>query len=115
MVLPLSASQCPAGSSVPPTQARRFIYKSFVVAGQGKRTVPQAGFTGKNNERTETENMIGGSNKLLGIAAAAELLAVPERRLRDHYRRWGIRAYKVGRELRFRERDLWSWVESNAA
>jgi excisionase family DNA binding protein len=59
--------------------------------------------------------MIGGSNRLMDLAAAADVLAVPKRRLRDHWRDWGIRAYKVGRELRFRERDLWSWLESNAA
>jgi hypothetical protein len=59
--------------------------------------------------------VLGGSNRLLDIAAAAELLCIPERRLRDHWQRWGIRAFKVGRELRFRERDLWSWLERNQA
>ncbi len=52
----------------------------------------------------------GGSNRLLDVAKAAEYLDVPERRLRDNWRRWGIRAYKVGRELRFRERDLESYL-----
>jgi excisionase family DNA binding protein len=45
---------------------------------------------------------------------AADYLAIPERRLRDNWRRWKIRAYKVGRELRFRERDLETWLERNA-
>jgi hypothetical protein len=55
----------------------------------------------------------GGSNQLLNLANAAAHLDMPERRLRDNYRQWGIPAYKVGRELRFRVRDLESHVESN--
>jgi len=55
----------------------------------------------------------GGSNRLLSVKLAAEYLAVPERRLRDNWRRWQIRAYRVGRELRFRERDLESWLDMN--
>lgn len=56
----------------------------------------------------------GGSNRLLDIPKAAAYLDVPPRRLRDNWRRWGISACKVGRELRFRERDLESWLASNA-
>jgi excisionase family DNA binding protein len=56
----------------------------------------------------------GGSNRLLSISTAAEYLAIPERRLRDNWRRWGLRAYRVGRELRFRERDLENWLERNS-
>ncbi len=55
----------------------------------------------------------GGSNRLLTLSQAAEYLATPERRLRDNWRRWGIRAYKVGRELRFRERDIESYLARN--
>lgn len=58
---------------------------------------------------------LGGSNKLLSLRDAADLLSVPERRLRDYWRIWGIKTYKVGRELRFRERDLWTWLETRQA
>lgn len=57
---------------------------------------------------------VGGSNRLLNIPHAAELLDVPVRRLRDQWRAWGIPAFRVGRELRFRERDLWAWIEKQA-
>jgi len=53
----------------------------------------------------------GGSNQLLSLANAAAYLDMPERRLRDNWRRWGIPIYKVGRELRFRVRDLECWLE----
>jgi excisionase family DNA binding protein len=57
--------------------------------------------------------MPGGSNQLLSVANAAAYLDMPERRLRDNWRRWGIPAYKAGRELRFRVRDLERWIEGN--
>jgi excisionase family DNA binding protein len=57
----------------------------------------------------------GGSNRLLNLAEAADLLSVPETRLRGYWKTWGIKAYKVGRELRFKERDLWTYVEQHPA
>lgn len=50
----------------------------------------------------------GGSNRLLGVPEAAEFLAVPERTLRENWRRWGLSAHRVGigRAIRFRERDI---------
>ena len=54
--------------------------------------------------------------KLLTLHEAAELLRVPDRRLRDYWRTWGITGVsKVGRELRFRERDLWAHVDRHPA
>ena len=56
---------------------------------------------------------VGGSNRLLSVPEAAEYLAVPERTLRENFRRWGIPAHKVGRALRFRVRDIESYLEKN--
>jgi excisionase family DNA binding protein len=50
------------------------------------------------------------SDRILNLAHAAAYLDVPERRLRDHWRRWEIPVYKVGRELRFRLSDLEAWL-----
>lgn len=59
---------------------------------------------------------LGGSNRLLPLAAAAELLGIDQpAKLRRQWKLWGIPAYKVGRELRFRERDLNAWLEKRAA
>ena len=57
---------------------------------------------------------IGGSNRLVGCREAAEFLSVPERTLRENWRRWGMPGYKVGRAIRFRERDLEIWLEKQA-
>jgi excisionase family DNA binding protein len=58
---------------------------------------------------------LGGSVRYLSVASAAALLDMPERRLRDHWKRWGIPAHRVGRELRFRERDIHAWVAKRPA
>jgi excisionase family DNA binding protein len=49
---------------------------------------------------------IGGSNRLIGCKEAAEFLSIRERTLRENWRRWGLTAHKVGRPIRFRERDI---------
>jgi len=49
---------------------------------------------------------VGGSNKLLGCRELADRLDVPERTVRGNWRRWGLTAYRVGRAIRFRKRDI---------
>jgi excisionase family DNA binding protein len=57
--------------------------------------------------------MRGGSNRLLSPAEAAQYLNRKERTFREYWRSWGIPAYRVGRALRFRERDLENWLEAH--
>lgn len=54
---------------------------------------------------------IGGSNRLLRCKEAAEFLSVPQRTLRENWRRWGLTAHKVGRAIRFRVRDIETYLE----
>ena len=56
---------------------------------------------------------IGGSNRLIGCKEAAEFLSIPERTLRENWRRWGLTAHKVGRAIHFRERDIETWLAVN--
>lgn len=58
---------------------------------------------------------LGGSNRWLSLRHAAEALDVPERRLRDNWKAWGMPASKFGRALHFRERDLLAWAETRKA
>lgn len=54
---------------------------------------------------------LGGSNKILNLEHAAEILDIEDpTKLRRSYKAWGIPAFKVGREIRFVERDLRAWV-----
>jgi excisionase family DNA binding protein len=54
----------------------------------------------------------GGSNRLLRIPQAAEYLNVPERTLRDEWRRGGLQAHRIGRAIMFRERELERFIDS---
>jgi excisionase family DNA binding protein len=59
--------------------------------------------------------MIGGSNRLLSCDDLAELLGVPKRTVQGYWRAWGLPGYKVGKALRFKERDVMAWLESRRA
>ncbi|MDF2261166.1 helix-turn-helix domain-containing protein [Streptantibioticus ferralitis] len=55
----------------------------------------------------------GGSNRLLTPAEVAEWLRVSETTVRNRYRAWGIKPQKVGRLLRFRERDIANYLDEH--
>ncbi|MBD9702131.1 helix-turn-helix domain-containing protein [Streptomyces sp. LBUM 1478] len=55
----------------------------------------------------------GGSNRLLTPEEVAEWLKVSEVTVRNKYRSWGLKAQKVGRLLRFRERDIVAYLDEN--
>jgi len=58
---------------------------------------------------------LGGSNRMLSARDVAELLAVPERTVRDKWRIWGLPAYRIGKHLRWKERDVLSWIDRQIA
>jgi len=64
----------------------------------GQRTVPQKG-------------TLGGSNRLLSSRDVAAILAIPERTVRDRWKEWGLPAYRIGKHLRWKERDVYAWIE----
>ncbi|MFE7269425.1 helix-turn-helix domain-containing protein [Streptomyces sp. NPDC057623] len=55
----------------------------------------------------------GGSNRLLTPEEVASWLQVSEITVKNKYRAWGLKAQKVGRLLRFRERDIIAYLEDN--
>jgi excisionase family DNA binding protein len=58
---------------------------------------------------------IGGSNRLLSSRDVAAILAIPERTVRDKWKEWGLSAYRIGKHLRWRERDVYAWIDRQAA
>lgn len=54
----------------------------------------------------------GGSNRLLTVAELADYLGVPKKTVYGCWQRWGLKAFKVGRQLRFRERHVEEWLRS---
>ncbi|MFF4528146.1 helix-turn-helix domain-containing protein [Streptomyces sp. NPDC001407] len=55
----------------------------------------------------------GGSNRLLTPEEVADWLKVSEITVKNKYRTWGLKAQKVGRLLRFRERDIVAYLDDN--
>jgi len=58
---------------------------------------------------------LGGSNRLLSARDVAAILAVPERTVRDKWRDWELPAYWIGKHLRWKERDVYAWIDRQAA
>jgi excisionase family DNA binding protein len=68
---------------------------------------------GKEQERTR-KGTLGGSNRMLSAREVAAILGIPERTVRDKWREWELPAYRIGRHLRWKERDLNAWIERQA-
>lgn len=66
--------------------------------------------TGKPQKGT-----LGGSNRMLSARDVAAILAVPESTVRGKWREWGLPAYRIGKHLRWRERDVIAWINRQAA
>jgi excisionase family DNA binding protein len=58
---------------------------------------------------------LGGSNRMLSARGVAAILGIPERTVRDEWREWGLPAYRIGKHLRWRERDVYAWIDRQAA
>ena len=58
---------------------------------------------------------IGGSNRMLSVVEVAETLGVSKYTVYDSWRSWGLGAHRVGKHLRFRERDLEAWIDAHKA
>jgi excisionase family DNA binding protein len=58
---------------------------------------------------------VGGSNRLLTVDELAAYLGVPKKTVYGCWRQWGLRGYRVGRYLRFRERHVEEWLRDQEA
>jgi excisionase family DNA binding protein len=58
---------------------------------------------------------LGGSNRLLTVDELAANLGVPKKTVYGCWRAWGLRGYRVGRYLRFRERHVEDWLRNQEA
>jgi excisionase family DNA binding protein len=58
---------------------------------------------------------VGGSNRLLSVDELAAYLGVPKKTVYGCWRHWGLRGYRVGRYLRFRERHVEEWLRNREA
>lgn len=80
-------------------------------AGGNARNEPGV-YRKKTRPRTGT---LGGSNRMLSAREVAAILAVPERTVREKWRDWELPAYRIGKHLRWKEREVYAWIDRNAA
>jgi excisionase family DNA binding protein len=52
---------------------------------------------------------------MLSARQVGEILGIPERTIRDKWREWQLPAYRIGKHLRWRERDLLAWIDRQTA
>ncbi len=64
---------------------------------------------------TPGKGTLGGSSRLLSARDVAAILGIPERTVRDKWREWRLPAYRIGRHLRWKERDVHAWIDRQAA
>ncbi len=70
----------------------------------------------RSGRHTELQKgTLGGSNRLLSSRDVGAILAVPERTVRDKWKEWGLPAYRIGKHLRWKERDVYAWIERQSA
>jgi excisionase family DNA binding protein len=68
----------------------------------------------RKGERPRT-GTLGGSNKMLSAREVAAILSVPERTIREKWRDWELPAYRIGKHLRWKEREVHAWIDRNTA
>jgi excisionase family DNA binding protein len=73
-------------------------------AGEGERGCTQ-------RRIAQTPATLGGSNRLLTVGEVADYLGVPRKTVYACWQDWGLKAYKVGRHLRFRQRHVEDWLD----
>lgn len=59
--------------------------------------------------------MRGGSNQLISAEATAELLDVSVDTIYRRWKSWGLKGYRIGRQLKFRVRDIEAFIERQSA
>lgn len=84
---------------------------------EGRRSTPATGDSKPSaaQHTMPTKGVIGGSNRLLSSRDVAVILAIPERTVRDKWKEWGLPAYRIGKHLRWKERDVYAWIERQSA
>ncbi len=60
----------------------------------------------------EAPRRIGGSNVMLSMHEAAEYVGLSYKHFAAHYREWGIVHHRIGKYVRFRTRDIESFLDS---
>ena len=113
------AGDCRPGTTSPSPHASPLAHdrrpKTAVTSTEGRRGLDRAGGVERPSAQQRAARHAaptGGSNRLLSVDELAAYLGVPKKTVYGCWRQWGLRGYRVGRYLRFRERQVEEWLQS---
>ena len=113
-------SDRPADRPVPPLVRASARKRAYTADGTNDETNAERRASGRGKQamrrgagpRTGT---LGGSNRMLSAREVAAILSVPERTVREKWRDWELPAYRIGKHLRWKEREVHAWIDQHAA
>ncbi len=98
-------------AKAPGQPGRKEVKTTKTPSGNGKENEITA-YRRRTKPRTGT---LGGSNRMLSARDVAAILSVPERTVREKWREWELPAYRIGKHLRWKEREVYAWIDRHAA
>ena len=113
-------SDRPEVRPVPPLARASARKRAYTADGTDDGTSTERGASergqraARSRARPQT-GTLGGSNKMLSAREVAAILSVPERTVREKWRAWELPAYRIGKHLRWKEREVYGWIDRHAA
>ena len=113
-------SDRPADRPVPPLARASARKRAYTADGTNDGTNAERGTAGRGQHATRggarpRAGTLGGSNRMLSAREVAAILSVPERTIREKWRDWELPAYRIGKHLRWKEREVYAWIDRHAA
>jgi excisionase family DNA binding protein len=113
-------SDRPADRPVPPLARASARKRAYTAGGTDKGTNTERAALGRSQQASRGAGRprigtLGGSNKMLSAREVAAILSVPERTVREKWRDWELPAYRIGKHLRWKEREVYAWVDRHVA
>ncbi len=113
-------SDRPADRPVPPLARASARKRAYTANGTNDETNAERDASGRGQHATRSggrrrTGTLGGSNKMLSAREVAAILSVPERTIREKWRDWELPAYRIGKHLRWKEREVHAWIDRHAA
>ncbi len=113
-------SDHPADRPVPPLARASARKRAYTADGTNDRTSAERNASGRSQHAARSgtrprTGTLGGSNRMLSAREVAAILSVPERTIREKWREWELPAYRIGKHLRWKEREVYAWIDRHAA
>ena len=113
-------SDRPADRPVPPLARASARKRAYTADGTNDETNAERRASGRGQQATRRgarprTGTLGGSNRMLSAREVAAILSVPERTVREKWRDWELPAYRIGKHLRWKEREVYAWIDRHAA